>query len=258
MSSNSASDSEAILGSDESSDEDLSSDCPSESDGEEENTKPQSKTAAKNQVRKENKGVVNKSNSAVAAAISSRRKSEVSSVEPIRSNKIARPNEKKPPLTASSLTSSTSSSMSAAPSAVKVNVSSSTTVDITRGPPIATDIAAKKLIMQYLKLQNRPYSAIQIFDNLHHRIPKPTVERVCTSLSQTGGGVICKEYGKAKIYFVDQSTLPSNVSEQQLSALHDENEELRSRIQEQSNLETQARNCLQQLLQEPTDDDLDR
>lgn len=43
--------------------------------------------------------------------------------------------------------------------------------------PVTTEAAAKKLILQYLKVQNRPYSAIQIHDNLHGRIPKAVLER---------------------------------------------------------------------------------
>lgn len=57
-------------------------------------------------------------------------------------------------------------------------VSSNGMIDITQGPPITTDTAAKKLVLQYLKQQNRPYSVLQIHDNLHKRIPKPSLERV--------------------------------------------------------------------------------
>jgi hypothetical protein len=47
--------------------------------------------------------------------------------------------------------------------------------DITKGNVISTESEAKKLILSYLTQQNRPYSAIQINDNLHNRIQKSTV-----------------------------------------------------------------------------------
>ena len=81
-------------------------------------------------------------------------------------------------------------------------------VDITRGPPVPTESGAKKLILAYLKQQNRPYSCIQIFDNLHKRIIKGTVEKVCDALAKTpDSGVLLKEYGKTKLYFPDQKGL---------------------------------------------------
>ena len=51
------------------------------------------------------------------------------------------------------------------------------TDNLTSGGPVTTEAAAKKLISQYLKMQNRPYSAIQIHDNLHGRVPKAVTER---------------------------------------------------------------------------------
>ena len=89
--------------------------------------------------------------------------------------------------------------------------------DITRGPPVNSESQAKKLIVQYMKQQNRPYSAIQVFDNLHKRIPKSTVEKVLSVLSEQNsssdgseGPVLrCKDYGKAKIYFYNQMQLPT-------------------------------------------------
>jgi TBPIP/Hop2 winged helix domain len=105
------------------------------------------------------------------------------------------------------VSSSNSSSSSASSSSAAVGGG-----DITRGANITTESAAKKLILQYLKLQNRPYSAIQVFDNLHKRIAKPTVERCLSTLSENDGGLRCKEYGKAKIYFFDQKNMSKDFS----------------------------------------------
>jgi hypothetical protein len=50
----------------------------------------------------------------------------------------------------------------------------------------------------------RPYSVIQVFENLHQRVSKPVVERTLNALCEEGGDLCVKEYGKAKIYFPDQ------------------------------------------------------
>lgn len=85
------------------------------------------------------------------------------------------------------------------------SVSSHSNGDTMKGPPVTSEAAAKKLIIQYMTQQNRPYSAIQVFDNLHQRITKPVAQRVLDSLSSADDGVLsCKEYGKAKIYFLNQ------------------------------------------------------
>ena len=64
-----------------------------------------------------------------------------------------------------------------------------------------------------MKLQNRPYSAIQVHDNLHKRVQKTTVEKVLGLLSEqeeaSSGATLlrCKEYGKSKIFFYNQALL---------------------------------------------------
>lgn len=130
--------------------------------------------------------------------------------------------------------------------------------DITKGPPVTTEIAAKKLILQYMRQQNRPYSALQIHDNLHKRIPKPTVERVLTTLSGEGGGLICKEYGKAKIYFVDQSTMNSTFTQDDLNDLQEGNDDLKKQLEEIKQQEKQTQHELSTLTNEPSDDELVR
>jgi hypothetical protein len=78
-----------------------------------------------------------------------------------------------------------------------------------QGPPATTDAAAKKLLLSYLKTTNRPFSLLQIHDNLHKRIQKASLERLLTVMSSEG--ILCKEYGKAKVYFLDQNTLSSSL-----------------------------------------------
>lgn len=114
---------------------------------------------------------------------------------------------------ASSSSTSSSSSSSTLGAAVAVATVGTGGGDITRGPNITTESGAKKLILQYLKQQNRPYSAIQVFDNLHKRIAKATAERCLAVLSENDGGLRCKEYGKAKIYFIDQKNMSSEFTQ---------------------------------------------
>jgi hypothetical protein len=91
----------------------------------------------------------------------------------------------------------------------------------TTGPPVSTPLESRNLVKQYLLNQNRPFSVIQIYDNLHHRVPKPQLQRgmydsssflnshCCLALDElcAPGPKCClrvKDYGKAKIYFADQ------------------------------------------------------
>lgn len=130
--------------------------------------------------------------------------------------------------------------------------------DITRGPDVTTEKEAKSLIVRYLLTQNRPYSAIQIYDNLHKRIQKPSIERCLSSLSEPGGSLLCKEYGKAKIYFPDQSKLASNITPDQMSKLDSEITDRKNSLITAQNKERMLRTKLAALLTEPTDEDLDR
>ena len=59
-------------------------------------------------------------------------------------------------------------------------------------------------LVEYMRLQNRPYSLINIFDNLHGAFNKPTLQASLDRLSVTGGPFILKEYGAQKFYFCDQ------------------------------------------------------
>ncbi|KAG8200387.1 hypothetical protein JTE90_028565 [Oedothorax gibbosus] len=61
-----------------------------------------------------------------------------------------------------------------------------------------------QLILTYLKDQNRPYSAIDIFNNLHKEHGKTAVVKAL-DLLVSESKVKEKTYGKQKIYFIDQN-----------------------------------------------------
>ncbi|GFS34084.1 homologous-pairing protein 2 homolog [Trichonephila inaurata madagascariensis] len=76
-----------------------------------------------------------------------------------------------------------------------------------------------KQILDYLKDQNRPYSVIDIHNNLHKEHGKTAVIKALESLVNDGK-VKEKTYGKQKIYFVDQNEFPNskNADLQQMDA----------------------------------------
>lgn len=157
------------------------------------------------------------------------------------------------------ITSMDISSGSSSSSSYLINANQQPQQDITRGPDINTEAAAKKLILLYLRQQNRPYSAIQIYDNLHKRITKPLIERVLNAICAANDcDLICKEYGKAKIYFIDQNTMTSNYTPAELDGLIHDNSELKKEVDVAVGEERRYKQQLQALMDEPSDDALDR
>jgi hypothetical protein len=135
------------------------------------------------------------------------------------------------------------------------NLQEAAMADITRGPDVPTEAGAKKLIMKYLKQQNRPYSAIQIYDNLHHRVLRGTVERVCDDLANTtGSGFVVKEYGKSKLYFPDQRVLLESMrSSVSLDTLINEFETKDQHLKSVQTKEKSLHSQVKSLVTEPTD-----
>jgi hypothetical protein len=68
-----------------------------------------------------------------------------------------------------------------------------------------------------MKNQNRPYSLINIFDNLHGAIKKSQLQNILDSLTKEEK-LIMKLYGSTKIYLCNQNLFPS-VSEEELNSL---------------------------------------
>ncbi|EUD64426.1 hypothetical protein C922_05201 [Plasmodium inui San Antonio 1] len=66
----------------------------------------------------------------------------------------------------------------------------------------------KEKIYKYMKQTNRPYSVINVYDNLHGTISKNVVQKLMDELS-TEKKLQCKEYGKAKVYLVNQREFKS-------------------------------------------------
>lgn len=59
-------------------------------------------------------------------------------------------------------------------------------------------------VFEYMKAQNRPYSAMDVFSNLHKAHGKTAVVKAMENLA-VAGKLLEKIYGKSKIYVVSQS-----------------------------------------------------
>merc|ERR1712136_358567 len=78
---------------------------------------------------------------------------------------------------------------------------------LNRNKMAAKEAAAAEAVLKYLNAQNRPYSAIDIFNNLHKAHGQTAIKKVLETLAAEKK-IIEKTYGKQKIYFADQSQFP--------------------------------------------------
>jgi len=63
---------------------------------------------------------------------------------------------------------------------------------------------APRVVLEYMNVQNRPYSLINVFDNLHGAVKKASLSRVLEALAAEGK-LRSKTYGKATIFWPDQA-----------------------------------------------------
>ncbi|XP_065507299.1 homologous-pairing protein 2 homolog [Caloenas nicobarica] len=98
-----------------------------------------------------------------------------------------------------------------------------------REGPAAGGAAA--VLLQYLREQNRPYSAQDAFGNLQreHGLGKAAVVKALEQLAQQGQ-IREKAYGKQKIYFTDQEQLPA-ASDAELRSLDEAIAALSAKVQ---------------------------
>ena len=79
------------------------------------------------------------------------------------------------------------------------------------------DAEAEALLASYMARANRPYSPINVFDNLHGALSKPTLVRLLDKLAGDGR-LVMKAFGKAQVYWADQGQY-GDVSPEALAAL---------------------------------------
>ncbi len=81
----------------------------------------------------------------------------------------------------------------------------------------------KKYVYDYMKTQNRPYSLINIFDNLHGAIKKSQLGKILDALVEEGS-LIMKEYN-TKIYLFNQDKLDVKITDSDIDAIQKEIDE---------------------------------
>eukprot|EP00118_Oscarella_pearsei_P004540 m.19618 g.19618 ORF g.19618 m.19618 type:complete len:213 (+) comp27872_c0_seq3:80-718(+) len=79
------------------------------------------------------------------------------------------------------------------------------------------DAEASSAVLDYLRQQNRPYSAVDVFNNLHKKYGKTAITRSLEALAAKGT-IREKVYGKQKVYVANQSDFPS-VDESELKEM---------------------------------------
>ncbi|XP_006814071.1 homologous-pairing protein 2 homolog [Saccoglossus kowalevskii] len=98
------------------------------------------------------------------------------------------------------------------------------------------EIEAATGVLNYLNQNNRPYSAVDIFNNLHKEYGKTAVVRSLEDLANNGK-IREKVYGKQKVYVADQSQFPT-VEENELKEMDLKIAQLKEKVQAS---ETEAR-----------------
>lgn len=176
-----------------------------------------------------------------------------------KKQKISKEEKKKPAVEKTKSSHSTKGNESTTDIVPVQQSSSIATNDISRGPPVTNEAAAKKLIILYLKTQNRPYSALQIHDNLHKRIQKPVIERILTALSEGDVEdhiIKCKEYGKAKIYYYNQAMLEAELEQEGTTNDAGAIEALKEKLAELQSKNRELKATADGLANEPDDETL--
>lgn len=117
----------------------------------------------------------------------------------------------------------------------------------------------EEAVTDYMKTTNRPYSTINMFDNLHKAIPKPLLQQICTDLADKHV-LVKKEYGKSVIFYYNQDLLekemgavnPAKIAEagRTEALLSDQVRALTTQLADENK-------AMQSLAQEPPDSELD-
>ncbi|OMJ76194.1 hypothetical protein SteCoe_24489 [Stentor coeruleus] len=108
----------------------------------------------------------------------------------------------------------------------KQNSPSTTDADLEEDHGLKGDEA---VLFEFLLHQNRPYSLINIYDNLRGAIKKPQLQKTLDKLVEKKK-VLVKEYGKVKIFLVNQMLIPE-LSEIELEELDTQISELNNEVE---------------------------
>ena len=112
----------------------------------------------------------------------------------------------------------------------------------------------KQYVYDYMKTQNRPYSLINIFDNLHGAVKKSQLVKILDTLVDEGS-LIMKEYN-TKIYLFNQDKLDIKVSDADIDEIQKKIDEKREESKLLKDEITSKSNELKILTLSLTDDEL--
>jgi 26S proteasome regulatory subunit (ATPase 3-interacting protein) len=76
-------------------------------------------------------------------------------------------------------------------------------------PPNGLGGSPEETVLEYMRKQNRPYSLINVFDNLHGKIKKPDLQKILDKLVKDKK-LIEKEFGKCLVYWYNQDLIEVN------------------------------------------------
>ncbi|KLO20480.1 TBPIP-domain-containing protein [Schizopora paradoxa] len=86
--------------------------------------------------------------------------------------------------------------------------------------PVLKGQEAEDKVLEYMKMMNRPFGAVDVCANLKGAVPKATTQKILVSLAEKGE-VTQKVYGKTTFFVVKQSGL-EDVSAEKLAELEEE------------------------------------
>ncbi|EFO28232.1 hypothetical protein LOAG_00260 [Loa loa] len=95
------------------------------------------------------------------------------------------------------------------------------------------DEAAVEIVCNYMLQQNRPYSAVDVWNNLRQEYPKAQIIK-CLDIGVERGTLREKLISKQKIYFIDQRKT-EKCSEEELQVMNGSIIEKKNRLNELSN-----------------------
>ncbi|KAG3079408.1 hypothetical protein PI124_g19652 [Phytophthora idaei] len=139
--------------------------------------------------------------------------------------KKARVSPKKPTAKKTSPPKTTSSSSSvvrktAGPKTAAANTtkgkSPATSAKKSPKPKLMKAEDAEAAVLDYMRKTNRPYNLLNVFENMHRAIAKPSLTNLLDNLVAKEE-LVSKMYGKAKIYYMNQNNLPVPSEEERLA-----------------------------------------
>jgi len=115
--------------------------------------------------------------------------------------------------------------------------------------------AAGPVVREYLESTNRPYSTINVFDNLHGAVKKASLQRVLDALAAEGliNEKVC---GKSKVYWALQDQY-GDITSEVLASLRAEVLSLEAQVAQADTQKAEAAGRVAALQAEPSDADLE-